>query len=65
MLLFMPTIVFSEEDCVRNHANELALMGTRAMIVTGKRSSRVNGSLNDVEEALKSKNISYIIFDDI
>ena len=65
MLLFMPTIVFSEEDCVRNHANELALMGTKAMIVTGKHSSRANGSLNDVEEALKSQNVSYVIFDDI
>ena len=65
MLLFMPTIVFSEEDCVRNHANELALMGTKAMIVTGKHSSRANGSLKDVEEALKTQNVSYVIFDEI
>lgn len=65
MMLFMPTIVFSEENCVRNHANEFALMGTKAMIVTGKHSSRANGSLDDVEETLKSQNVSYVIFDDI
>lgn len=65
MMLFMPTIVFSEEDCVKNHADELAMMGAKAMIVTGKKSSRQNGSLADVEEALKSRNKSYIIFDEI
>lgn len=65
MMLFMPTIVFSEENCVRNHSNEFALMGTKAMIVTGKHSSRANGSLEDVEETLKSQNVSYVVFDDI
>ncbi len=65
MMLFMPTIVFSEEDCVKNHANELALMGKKAMIVTGKKSSRANGSLADVEDVLREKNVPYIIFDDI
>ncbi len=65
MMLFMPTIVFSEENCVRNHSNEFALMGKKAMIVTGKHSSRANGSLEDVEETLKSQNVSYVVFDDI
>lgn len=65
MMLFMPTIVFSERDCVKGHGNELALMGSKAMIVTGKQSSRVNGSLSDVEAVLKEQNIPYIIFDEI
>lgn len=65
MMLFMPTIVFSEENCVRNHSNEFALMGTKAMIVTGKHSSRANGSLEDVKGTLKSQNVSYVVFDDI
>ena len=65
MILFMPTIVFSEENCVKNHADELALMGEKAMIVTGRKSSRINGSLADVEEVLKENNTEYIIFDEI
>lgn len=65
MMLFMPTIVFSEDDCVKNHGSELSLMGKKAMIVTGKKSSRINGSLDDVENALKERNIPYIIFDEI
>ncbi len=65
MMLFMPTIIYSEENCVKNHGRELALMGRKAMIITGKKSSRINGSLSDVEEALKLENREYIIFDDI
>lgn len=65
MMLFMPTILYSEENCVKNHGKELSLMGRKAMIITGKKSSRINGSLSDVEETLKVKNIEYIIFDDI
>lgn len=65
MLLFMPTLVYSEENCVKNHFKDIALIGEKAMIVTGKHSSRANGSLNDVTEVLKQENIPYIIFDEI
>ena len=36
MYLFMPTLVYSEKDCVKNHFREIALTGEKAMIVTGK-----------------------------
>ena len=65
MNLYMPTKVYSENDCVKKHSKELASYGTTAMIVTGKHSSRKNGSLADVEEVLKKENIEYIIFDDV
>lgn len=65
MLLFMPTLVYSEKDCVKNHFREIALTGEKAMIVTGKHSSRANGSLDDVCAVLNQENIHYIIFDDI
>ena len=65
MLLFMPTLVYSEENCVKNHFKDIALIGEKAMIITGKHSSRSNGSLSDVTEVLEKENISYIIFDDI
>lgn len=65
MMLYMPTIVYSERDCVRNHSKDLAIIGKKAMIITGKHSSRANGSLDDVINVLKAENIDYIIFDDI
>jgi len=65
MLLFMPTLVYSEKNCVKNHFREIALTGGKAMIVTGKHSSRKNGSLDDVTAVLNQENIPYIIFDDI
>lgn len=65
MLLFMPTLVYSEKDCVKNHFREIALTGEKAMIVTGKHSSRKNGSLDDVTAVLNHEKIPYILFDDI
>ena len=52
MKLYMPTKVYNEKGCVRQHSQELAALGTKALLVTGRHSSRVNGSLQDVEDAL-------------
>lgn len=65
MKLYMPTLVYSERDCVKKHGKELASLGKKAMIVTGRHSSRANGSLAAVEEVLNHYNIPYTIFDDI
>lgn len=65
MQLYMPTKVYSEQECIKNHAKELVSLGSKAMLVTGKHSSRANGSLADVEDVLKNEGISYIIFDDV
>lgn len=65
MELFMPVRVYAEDHCVRNHARELASLGSKAFIVTGKHSSRKNGSLQDVTDALTEQKIPYVIFDDI
>ena len=43
MKLYMPTKVYNEKNCVENHSRELAALGTKALIVTGKHSSRING----------------------
>ena len=65
MMLYMPTIVYSEKDCVKNHSKDIAMVGKKAMIVTGKHSSRANGSLQDIVDVLNENSIEYIIFDDI
>ena len=41
------------------------MAGNKAFIITGKHSSRVNGSLKDVTDVLKAEGKEYVIFDDI
>lgn len=65
MNLYIPTLIYSEKDCVKNHGKELAVAGNKAFIITGKHSSRVNGSLKDVTDVLDAEGKSYVIFDDI
>lgn len=65
MQIYMPTNVYSENQCVRNHSKELAALGSKALIVTGKHSSKTNGSLEDVQKALQEEHISFVVFDSI
>lgn len=65
MFFYMPVKVFQEQNCIGAHARELAGIGNKAMIVTGKRSSKENGSLADVTTALEQNNTQYIVFDEV
>lgn len=62
---YMPTRVFEDHDCVKKHERELATFGKKALIVTGKSSSRKNGSLEDVTNALQNQNVKYVLFDGV
>ncbi len=63
MQLYMPTKVYSEENCVVNHGKELQSLGTKAMIVTGRHSAQKTGALQDVLAALGQ--MPYVLFDRI
>lgn len=63
MRLYMPTKVFFGSGCVSENGAELKALGSRAMIVTGKHSSRINGSLAAVEQALQANGQTYVIFE--
>lgn len=63
MELYLPTKVYSEADCVKQHARELCALGTKAMIVTGRHSAVKTGALQDVKDALGQT--PYVIFDEI
>ena len=65
MEYYMPTRAYAEPNCIAKHGEVFAWYGTKAMIVTGKNSSRANGSLNEVINQLKSYGISYVIFDEV
>ncbi len=63
MQLYMPTKVYSESGCVRNHAAELQALGRKAMLVTGRSSAQKTGALADALAALGD--VPYVIFDQI
>ncbi len=65
MFFYMPVKLYTEENCVFKHKKELAALGKRAFLITSRSSSRKNGSLQDVEEALHTEGISTVIFDEI
>lgn len=65
MKFYLPVTLYEEENCVYNHRKEIAALGTKAMIVTGRNSSKINGSLEDVKKALNDTGVEYIIFDEI
>lgn len=65
MHFYMPVKTFYEKDCVHNHIEELAAFGKKALLVTGKNSSRINGALSDVEQALESQDRAYAVYNQI
>ena len=65
MRFYVPTDIYVEKDCVKNHAKELLAVGKRALIVTGHSSAKANGSLNDVTEVLNTGGVAYQIFDEV
>ena len=65
MRFYVPTDIYVEKDCVKNHAKEMLAVGKRALIVTGHSSAKANGSLNDVTEVLNEGRVAYQIFDEV
>ena len=64
MKFYMPTRVYSGINAVKAHADEMRI-GAHALIVTGKSSSRKNGSLDDVVSVLEKNGTAYTVFDDV
>ena len=65
MNIYIPTLIYSEKDCVKKYGRIMSKTGRKALIVTGKNSSRVNGSLDDVISALEANEGQYVIFDKV
>ena len=65
MRFFVPTDIYVEKDCVKNHAQNLLAIGKRAFIMTGRTSAKKNGSLNDVTAVLDAGHVPYQVFDQV
>lgn len=65
MEFFAPTRVYVEKDCMRRHKEELLSFGRRAFVVTGKHSSKANGSLDQALSILEEASVPYMVYNDI
>ena len=65
MRFYVPTDIYVEKDCVKNHAQNLLAIGKRALIMTGRTSAKKNGSLNDVTAVLNAVHVPYQVFDQV
>ncbi len=61
----MPTKIFFSQRVVEKNKEIFKNFGAKALVVTGKTSSRINGSLSDIENALKSMGIEFYVYDRI
>ena len=61
---YLPTRVVAERKALANHP-EFLQIGRHALIVTGKKSARLCGALDDVTAVLHDAGISYTVFDQI
>lgn len=65
MDFYMPVRLFNEENAVWNHRKELAVLGKKALLVTGKNSAKRNGAYDDLVKALDAEKIDYVLFDQV
>lgn len=65
MTYFMPTRIIEEDEVVRKHSDIFKATGTKALIVTGRNSAKINGAQEDVLWALSKEGIEYVIFDQV
>ncbi len=59
----MPTNLYFGRDCINENRQLFSSYGKKALIVTGRKSAKLNGSLKDVCSALDSADIPYAVFD--
>lgn len=61
---FMPTMIISGDNAVKNNSKDL-ILGKKAMIVTGKTSGEKSGALADVLKVLEENDVEYLVYNKI
>ena len=61
----MPTEIYFGEDAVLKNKEVFSAIGKKALIVTGRRSAKINGSYEDVRQALYETNVEFVLFDEV
>lgn len=63
MQFYCPVKLYEGENVVRAHGAELAALGTKALIVTGRHSAKACGAYDDVAAALDAAGVGHALFD--
>ncbi len=63
--LYIPINVLSGKDAVIKNSEKLRAFGSRCLIVTGGKSAKLSGALEDMETALSSQKTEYAVYDKI
>lgn len=61
----LPTEIVHGQEAVTRNATRFSEFGEKALIITGKRSAKASGALDDVIASLTQQKINYQIFDHI
>ena len=59
----LPVKIYYGSKCLSANDKELVKLGRKAFIMTGPKSGKLSGALEDVLEALRLNNIEFSIFD--
>ncbi len=62
---YIPTRVIMGRDCIQRECEVFKSLGRKALIVTGARSAKINGSEKEVKAALDAVGIDYLVFDKV
>ena len=65
MNYFMPTRLFTGDDCIAQHADALRALGASCLVVTGGQAAKASGALEDVERALAAAGIAATIWEGV
>lgn len=60
---YMPTRLFTGENCLLQNADVLTQLGKRCLVVTGASSAKKSGSLTDIKASLDRHQIAYSVFE--
>lgn len=62
---FIPTNIIMDKDCIAKNADKLALLGKKALVVTGTNSAKTNSSLTDLCNALYENGQCLVLYDKV
>ena len=65
MYFYMPTRLFTGENCLFQNSGMFASYGSRCLIVTGKHAAKQSGALDDVMKVLEENSISASVYDGV
>lgn len=65
MYFDLPVKVWDEDNCVERHGAELAALGSRALIVSGRHSARSCGAFDDVTGVLEENGDTWVEFAEV